>query len=77
MSASTQTRRLPTPSSAKVVTRAIIRPQNAACEVVEPDELVARVDEDADRVEAQLGVPRAVGHLGEPGRGHPAHLARA
>src|SRR5689334_12015610 len=76
MSASTQTRRASTQSSAKVTTRAITtpRPSERGLEVIETDEPVACVDGHADRVEAQLGRPRAVGHLAQPHGGHAPHL---
>src|SRR4051794_6949224 len=76
MSASTHTRRASTPSSAKVTTRAITtgRPSERGLDVVEADEPVARVDGDADRVEAQLGRPGAVRDLAQPGRGHAPDL---
>src|SRR3954471_5060988 len=76
MSASTQTRRPSTPSSAKVVTRAITTPppSERGLEMVEADEPVTRVDGHADGVEAQLRRPRALGHLAEPGGGHAPDL---
>src|SRR3954453_21065338 len=43
-------------------------------EVVEPDEPPARIDDDADRVETQVGRPRGALHIGEERRRDPPHL---
>ena len=53
MSASTQTRRLVTPSTAKVLTRAITASERAL-DVVQAHEPVLAVDQHADGVEAKL-----------------------
>src|SRR4051812_41628459 len=86
MSASTQTRRAFTPSTAKVVTRESIsgrlrRPRGGersaserGLQVVEPDEGAAAVEQDADAVEAQPRAERAVRRLGQPGERDPPDL---
>ena len=66
MSASTQTRRLVTPSTANVLTRAITA-QNAFSTWSSRTSPSVAVDEHADRVEAQLLVPRPVRRLAQPG----------
>src|SRR4051812_21899858 len=70
MSASTHTRRLATPSSAKVAPG---RASERRLEVVERDEAPVVIDDDADRVEPQVLRPRAIARLGEEGGGHPPH----
>ena len=74
MSASTQTRRQSTPSSANAVTCARLT-QNAAFQVVERDEGAVGVEDHADRVEAELRRARPVLRLGQPGHGHAPDLA--
>ena len=73
MSASTHTRRLVTPSTANVLTRAITA-QNACSTWSSRTKPVVAVDEHADRVEAQLLVPGPVGRLAQPVGGDPPHL---
>ena len=51
------------------------RHQNAASRWSRRTSLPLRVDDDADRVEAQVGGVRAVGDLEQEGRGHPPDLA--
>src|SRR3954447_25807290 len=77
MSASTQTRRLSTPSSAKAMTRARLTSRRASerpLEVIELDERAVRVEDHADGVEPQLGRARPLVRLREPGRAHAADL---
>ena len=63
MSASTQTRRLATPSTAKVVIRAITGSERAL-EVVEPDEASSRSTSTPTASKRSSVVPRAVGRSG-------------
>ena len=71
MSASTQTRRASTPSTAKVVTRASIRTPPPGGRAGRARRGSSRT---ADRVEAQFRAVRAVAHLRQPRDRHPPHL---